>query len=205
MKILIADDHPLTLYGTKSYLESLSYHVDTICHNGITAWNMIEMRKPDIAILDINMPGMDGMEIAAKVKAERKTTKIILLTMHNDRGIYLKSLELGVYGYLLKNFSTEDLDTCIQKVSTGEKYFSPNLESQLQVSNNQFSKDVSSLSLTERKIVELISQAKNSRQIATMLFISEKTVENHRRNIIEKLDLPKEKNSLLTWALKNSR
>ena len=183
MKILIADDHPLTLYGTKSYLESLSYHVDTICHNGITAWNMIEMRKPDIAILDINMPGMDGMEIAAKVKAERKTTKIILLTMHNDRGIYLKSLELGVYGYLLKNFSTEDLDTCIQKVSAGEKYFSPNLESQLQATNNQFTKDVSCLSLTERKIVELIGQAKNSRQIATMLFISEKTVENHRRNI----------------------
>lgn len=205
MKILIADDHPLTLYGTKSYLESLSYHVDTICHNGITAWNMIEMRKPDIAILDINMPGMDGMEIAAKVKAERKTTKIILLTMHNDWGIYLKSLELGVYGYLLKNFSTEDLDTCIQKVSAGEKYFSPNLESQLQATNNQFTKDVSCLSLTERKIVELIGQAKNSRQIATMLFISEKTVENHRRNIIEKLDLPKEKNSLLTWALKNSR
>lgn len=205
MKILIADDHPLTLYGTKSYLESLSYHVDTICHNGITAWNMIEMRIPDIAILDINMPGMDGMEIAAKVKAERKTTKIILLTMHNDWGIYLKSLELGVYGYLLKNFSTEDLDTCIQKVSAGEKYFSPNLESQLQATNNQFTKDVSCLSLTERKIVELIGQAKNSRQIATMLFISEKTVENHRRNIIEKLDLPKEKNSLLTWALKNSR
>lgn len=205
MKILIADDHPLTLYGTKSYLESLSYHVDTICHNGITAWNMIQMRKPDIAILDINMPGMDGMEIAAKVKAERKLTKIILLTMHNDRGIYLKSLELGVYGYLLKNFSTEDLDTCIQKVSAGDKYFSPNLESQLQATSSSLSKDISCLSLTERKIVELIGQAKNSRQIATMLFISEKTVENHRRNIIEKLDLPKEKNSLLTWALKNSR
>ncbi len=205
MKILIADDHPLTLYGTKSYLESLSYHIDTICHNGITAWNMIQMRKPDIAILDINMPGMDGMEIAAKVKAERKLTKIILLTMHNDRGIYLKSLELGVYGYLLKNFSTEDLDTCIQKVIAGEKYFSPNLESQLQVTGNHLTKDISCLSLTERKIVELIGQAKSSRQIATMLFISEKTVENHRRNIIEKLDLPKEKNSLLTWALKNSR
>ena len=82
MKILVADDHPLTLMGTKSFVESLGYEVDDVCSNGITAYNLIISHRPAIAILDINMPGMDGLEVLEKVFTQKLKTKVILLTMH---------------------------------------------------------------------------------------------------------------------------
>jgi DNA-binding NarL/FixJ family response regulator len=204
MKILIADDHPFTLFGTKGFLESLGYNISHICSNGITAYNFIKMHRPDIAILDINMPGIDGLEVAKKIHEELISTKVILLTMHNEISIYKKALEYGIYGYLLKNFSTEELDICLESVINNKHYVSPHLEEELTISHfsNQ-NTQLSELTLAERKIVELVAQQKSSKQIAELLFIAEKTVENHRRKIIEKLGLPKEKNTLLTWALKN--
>ena len=102
MKILLADDHPLTLQGTKNFVESLGYNVIDICTNGVSALNSIKLHSPDVAILDINMPGLDGLDVAKKVFENKLKTKIILLTMHKEMTIYNKAKEYNIYGYILK-------------------------------------------------------------------------------------------------------
>ncbi|WP_394757999.1 response regulator, partial [Flavobacterium sp.] len=94
MKILIADDHPFTLQGTKSFVESYGYKITDTCSNGVSALNLITLHQPDIAILDINMPGLDGLDVAKKVQESKIKTKIILLTMHKEMTIYKKATEL---------------------------------------------------------------------------------------------------------------
>ncbi len=204
MNILIADDHPLTLMGTKGFVESLGYKVVDICSNGITAYNMIVSHQPAIAILDINMPGLDGIEVLEKIFKQKLRTKVILLTMHKEMTVFRKANQFGVFGYILKEYAHEELDKCLKEVEKGYQYISKNLTNELTVDKNlNTPSDLSKLSFTEKKVIELIAQQKTSRQIAEMLFISEKTIEGHRTNIIQKLELPKEKNSLLIWAMKH--
>lgn len=204
MNVVIADDHPLTLMGTASYVSSLGYRVVSVCHTGIEAWNAIVTRQPQLAVLDINMPGMNGIEIAEKLQKQKQLTKVVLLTMHNERSIYLRALECGVYGYLLKNFSSEELEACLKAVSVNQRYVSSYLDKELVYHAAAPQHPLlASLTFTEKKVLELIAQQKSTRQIAALLFSSEKTIEGHRRNIIEKLQLPKEKNSLLIWALEH--
>lgn len=204
MRVLIADDHPFTLMGTKSFVESLGYKVEDICSNGITALNLINTHQPNIAILDINMPGIDGLEILEKTYQQKLKTKIILLTMHKELTIFRKANQFGVAGYILKENAQEELQLCLEAVKKGNQYVSKNLENDLLIDNSSETDNVlSKLTFTEKKILELIAQQKTSKQIAELLFISEKTVEGHRTNIISKLELPKEKNVLLIWASKH--
>ncbi len=201
MKILIADDHPFTLQGTKSFVESYGYIVTDTCSNGISALNLITLHQPEIAILDINMPGLDGLDVAKKVFESKIKTKVILLTMHKEMTIFKKANEYGIFGYILKEHAQTELEKCLIEVTKGNKYVSEFLEDDL-ISNSKSSLgDLAILSLSERKILELISLQKTSKQIAEALFLSEKTVEGHRSKIIEKLGLPKEKNTLLKWVI----
>lgn len=202
MRILIADDHPFTLIGTKGFVESLGYKVEDICSNGITAYNLINTHQPNIAILDINMPGMDGLEVLEKVHRQKLKTKVILLTMHKEMTVFKKANQFEVSGYILKENAQEELQLCLEAVKKGNQYISKNLENDLLVDNAMSDNLLDKLTFTEKKILELIAQQKTSKQIAEMLFISEKTVEGHRTNIIQKLELPKEKNVLLVWASK---
>ncbi len=202
MRILIADDHPFTLMGTKGFVESLGYKVEDICSNGITAYNLINTHQPNIAILDINMPGMDGLEVLEKVYRQKLKTKVILLTMHKEMTVFKKANQFEVSGYILKENAQEELQLCLEAVKKGNQYISKNLENDLLIDNSSENDGLNKLTFTEKKILELIAQQKTSKQIAEMLFISEKTVEGHRSNIITKLELPKEKNVLLVWASK---
>jgi DNA-binding NarL/FixJ family response regulator len=202
MRIIIADDHPFTLMGTKSFVESLGHTITDVCSNGITALNLILAHQPQIAILDINMPGMDGLEVLEKITKQKLQTKVILLTMHKEMTIFNKAKQLGVSGYILKEFAQEELEKCVEEVKRGNQYVSPSLMNDLVVTQeNSTAEGLDKLTFAEKKIVELIAQQKTSRQIADLLFISEKTVEGHRSNIIQKLGLPKEKNTLLVWAM----
>lgn len=208
MRILIADDHPLTLNGTKSYIESFGYKVTDTCSNGVAALNLIQLHHPDVAILDINMPGLDGLDVAKKVRELRLKTRIVLLTMHNEITLYRKSQEYGVCGYILKEHAQNELQQCLTDISLGREYVDHSLHAELKVNQRAQApgggaedEELSKLTFSERKIVELIAQQKTSKQIAELLFLSEKTIEGHRSNIIEKLGLPKEKNVLLKWAL----
>ena len=204
MKILVADDHPLTLMGTKGFIESLGYTIEDICSNGITAFNLIIAHKPQIAVFDINMPGLDGLEVLEKVFTQKLKTKVILLTMHKEMSVFNKANQYGLSGYILKEYAQEELEICLKEVTNGNQYVSPNLSNDLTIDRNiDHNSELSKLTFAEKKIVELIAQHKTSRQIAELLFISEKTVEGHRTNIIQKLGLPKEKNTLLVWASKH--
>ncbi len=201
MKILIADDHPFTLIGTKTFVESLGYHVQDVCSNGIAALNQIKIHQPDIAILDINMPGLTGLEILAQIIKEKIRTKVVLLTMHKEMSIFKKANELGVIGYLLKEHAQTELEKCLIEIQAGKQFISSELKKELVQDINNNSSDYEQLTLAEKKIIALIAQQKTSKQIADLLFISEKTVEGHRSNIIQKLNLPKEKNVLLRWSI----
>jgi DNA-binding NarL/FixJ family response regulator len=203
MKILIADDHPFTLQGTKSFVESYGYKVMDTCSNGISAFNLISLHAPDVAILDINMPGQDGLDVAKKVQENKLKTKVVLLTMHKEMTIFKKANEYGIYGYILKEHAHTELEKCLEEVKKGNRYVSEFLIDDLISDKIDASNELSKLTLSERKIVELIAQQKTSKQIAELLFLSERTVEGHRSNIIEKLGLVKEKNTLLKWAIQN--
>lgn len=192
MKILIADDHPFTLQGTKSFVESYGYKVVDACSNGISAFNLITLHNPDVAILDINMPGQDGLDVAKKVQESKLKTKVILLTMHKEMTIFKKANEYGIYGYILKEHAHTELEKCLEEVKKGKRYVSEFLIDDLISDKIDATNELSRLTLSERKIVELIAQQKTSKQIAELLFLSERTVEGHRSNIIEKLGLVKE-------------
>jgi DNA-binding NarL/FixJ family response regulator len=206
MNILIADDHPFTLNGTSSFVKELGYNVVGLCSTGKKAFEEVRSKKPDIAILDINMPEMDGIAVLERIFVMGISTKVILLTMHKELSLYRKACEYSIYGYVLKEHAVTELKNCLTAVTAGERYLSESLRKELvQDTHQSYETEIQKLSFTERKVIDLISQKKTSREIGELLFITEKTVENHRANIIRKLDLPKEKNALLVWALQNVR
>ena len=201
MKIVLADDHPLTLAGTKSFLEKINHGDIYTAGNGSEVMDIIASNNIDLAILDINMPLMDGIETLEIIKARYPHTKVILITMHNDIAVYYKCREMGADGYVLKEHAEEELEICIQEVMAGSLFTSKNLRSEARLDEKH---PLAKLSLVERKTLAMIAQQKTSKEIAQVLFLSEKTIEAHRSRIIDKLELPKEKNILMKWAIQNS-
>lgn len=201
MHFVIADDHPLSLLGTQVLLESIGYVVLESCNNGQTAWSAIKRLKPDFVILDISMPEMSGLEISEKIRLHQIPTKIILLTSHKELSIKKKADELGINAYLLKEFALEELSQCIQYLLQNDTYISPRIRFGLKKDvDYQKNEVLNQLSFSERKIFELIAQQKTTKEIANLLFLSEKTIEAHRASIIRKLGLKPEKNTLLKFA-----
>jgi DNA-binding NarL/FixJ family response regulator len=201
---IIADDHPITLAGMKTFVEKLGYIVLSTYDNGINAYNNIVSLKPDCAILDLSMPGMNGLEVLEKTRAQNKTIKIIIYTMYTETTLFDKAVKLGVNGYILKEFAMQELETCLDTLKYKNEWFSPKLNETLIFKDSDTAQEkILLLTPAERKIVSLIAQEKSSKQIAEMLFLSEKTIENHRSHIIKKLNLGNGKNALLVWALDN--
>lgn len=203
-KIIVADDHPITLMGTEAFLYNLRHKIIGSYHNGISCLNGILNLMPDIAIIDVSMPGMSGMEILSIVKFKKLPTKIILLTMHKEMSVLWKANECDVDGFVLKDDAVNDLGPCIKSVMAGKKFFSPSLDQSLIIDESPDSENqLNLLTHTEKKVVELVAHHKSNKEVGEFLFISDKTVESHKRNIVEKLKLPKGKNVLLQWALAN--
>jgi len=202
MNVIIADDHPFTLKGTSEYIQQLGHNILAKCVNGWETWQSIKNLKPDLTILDISMPEMDGFEVLERIRANNLKVKVIFLTTHKEASIYHKALEMKVDGYLLKSFASDELEKCLHSLLEGKPYFSKLITGELEQDKLQIkNKILGQLSFPERKVFELVSQQKSTKEIAHLLFLSEKTVEAHRTNIIEKLDLPKEKNALLKFAI----
>jgi len=201
IRILIADDHPLLLGGLRVALEKIpAISVIFEANNGKEADEIIKNEKPDIAILDIDMPFYTGIEVARRAIQNGTKTKIIFLTLHKEKSLFDEAKKLNIAGYSLKGNSIDEIENCIQKIANGEKYFSPELDLSL---NQKSQIDLSNLTKTEFNILRLIANNKTSPEIADILFVSKKTIENHRANIIKKLGLKPEKNSLLKWVLGN--
>jgi DNA-binding NarL/FixJ family response regulator len=203
-KVLIADDHPVVLFGTQTFLTQLGYNVISTCSNGLEAYNQIVTKQPDIALLDMNMPGLNGLEILEKITQQTAShVKTVLLTMHNELSIFNRAKALNVKGYLLKDFAMDEMERCLDKVKKGETYFSEHMVQRLTVKHSDdIHPELQQLTFAEKKILDLVSQQKSTREIANLLFISEKTVETHRSHIIKKLNIPPGKNALLIWAMK---
>ncbi len=203
--ILIADDHPVVAEGLQCMLVKQGHIVVAVCTNGLEAYNYILVNRPQIAILDMSMPGMNAIEILEQLSKDKKIpTKVIIYTMVNDIGILNRTKELGVKGFILKEFAMSEIDQCLVHVAAGNEYFSPQLESSMAINNNKDDGAAQAvLTFAEKKILQLVADQKSSKQIAEQLFITEKTVETHRRNIIRKLNIPAGNNALVLWAMKN--
>jgi len=199
--IIIADDHPLILKGLNDFLVEKNYNVLGSATNGKDAYELIEKLEPDIAILDIRMPHLTGLDIAKLCNEKNLSTKIILITFEKEESIYNKAKSLHVYGYVLKEFALTELENCISEVFEGGRYFSPELIEYLEIQEAPEALEL--LTPAEKRVLKLIAQNKTAKEIGELLFISDRTVEKHKSHIIKKLDLESKGGSLALFAKEN--
>ncbi len=204
--ILIADDHPIFMKGLQEVIESEpAYEVIYAAKNGMEALAIARTQLPMVTILDIDMPEMNGLAASEELIKLIPDANIILLTMHKAKDTFLRALEIGVAGYVLKENAVVDIIQAIEAVTNGNSYISPEMSSfllsQRRTNRNPTTEDLlSTLTASELKILKLVGSYKSTKAIADELFISEKTVSNHRMNILRKLNLTG-KNSLLRFAI----
>jgi len=207
--VLIVDDHPLFRQGLRQVImEDARFDLMAEAGDSNTALKIILEKKPDVATIDINLPGLSGLEIARTVQAKRLPTRIIILTMHNDEDTFNRAMDLGVMGFVLKENAVEDILKGIAAVAQGEHYLSPSISGYLVRRRSRADllaakkPGIEDLTKAERRILKLIAEKKTSPQIAAELFISPRTVDAHRANICDKLELHGS-HSLLHFALEN--
>lgn len=210
-KILIADDHPILRSGIIYIIKTkLVFATILEAENGKDALELILKKKPDLAILDIDMPHLKGVEVCRRAIQSGSKTKLVILTMHKDEDIFNEAMDLDISGYLLKDYAVSEIVDCVKQVLAGEKFVSPEVEKFLVARDRKKSKLssisdlINTLTVTEFKILQLIAKGKTSSQIATLHFISVRTVDNHRTNICKKLNL-KGNNALLMFVATNSQ
>lgn len=201
--ILIADDHPLVLKGLQDFLTEKNYNIVAAEPDGKQAYNSIIKHNPDIAILDIRMPFMTGLEIASACKTTKLKTKIILITFEKDEALYHKAKSLNVSGYILKEFALVEIENCIKAVHENSIYFSEQLIEYL--STDEEPEILKTLTPTEKKVLYYIAQNKTAKEIGVILFTSSRTVEKHKSHIIKKLNLAPKPNSLSLFAKEHER
>lgn len=201
VKIVLADDHPLMLIGLKNFLEDNGFSIAATANDGKKALREIESKNPKLAILDLEMPAMTGLQVAEACNKKNLATKIILLTLHKEAYIYNKAKALNISGYLLKEFVADELLQCIKRVLETGEYYSDKILGNLKCGENIAQSG--ELTPSEKKILRLISESKTTKEISGLLFVSERTIDKHRSNIIKKLNLNKKHNSLLIWAQKH--
>lgn len=210
IRVVIADDHPIFRLGLVSAMKQHRHIV--LCgeaEDGEQAMELIREHKPDIAILDIEMPLKNGLQVCETICKENGNTKILILTLFKEIDLYEKAIAIGAWGYLLKDNAIDELVTAIETIVKGDKYISPALKNSLVKEKSHLINDaviteiINQLSVSEKNILLLIAQEKTTKEIALELFVSEKTIENHRYNIAKKLNLESGKNNLLKFALSN--
>ncbi|MCD4791815.1 MAG: response regulator transcription factor [Bacteroidales bacterium] len=184
-KILIVDDHQILIDGIKGLIPCNEFEIagEASCYN--TAVEMLKGKDIDIIISDIQLPGKTGIELIKEVKQQYPDIKIIVLSMHNEKSIVLKAVKLGINAYLLKNISQEQLLKALYSVLENKFYISEEIAGIL-VEQAQDNSPRKLLTKRELEILKLIADEKSNRQIADTLFISERTVESHRKNIFRK-------------------
>jgi|688.fasta_scaffold208824_1 DNA-binding NarL/FixJ family response regulator len=209
IKLIIANDHPLIRIGLRNVLASKSNL--EILHefdNGLDALNYILEKVPDLAIIDIDMLGISGLEVCKVVREKKLTTKILILTMLNQKIVFDKAFELGANGFLFKDFILDELFIAIEAIFNDTFYSSDNLPAKLNADDSKFVlnegliEKLTRLTDKESKILKLIASNLTSEQIATKLFASKHTIKTHRKSISQKLELENEQNSLLKFAIK---
>lgn len=195
IQVLIADDHQMLRDGLRRILDS-EKDIEVIgeTSDGQTAVEMAKTLVPDVVIMDIGMPGLDGISATRQIKAENPTMKVIALSIHSERPYVLGMLDAGASGYVLKAAAYDELRRAVQAVSQGNSYLSPDITGVLVDAHVRTAPELDAparhtLGPREREIVRLLAEGHTSPQIARALDISTSTVDTHRRNIMRKLDL----------------
>lgn len=210
-KILVADDHPIFRTGMMATLKQSFENFEFVeAEDGNIAKSLIKQNDIEIAILDIDMPGLNGIQILKWMNGTPQLiTKPIVLTMHNDERIFNEAFDQGVLAYLVKDNSIEEIVFAINEVLQGKTYVSPILEEHMNNRNEYKRKAqhlheaITQLTQTEIKTLKLVAQNKSSKDIADLLFVTKKTIENYRSRICKKLNLSGESNALLKWTNEN--
>lgn len=190
LRLLLADDHLIVRQGLKALLERDGFEVVADASDGLEAVRVAREVRPDVAVLDLAMPLLNGLDTAREILQACPETKTILLTVHTEDQYILEALRAGVRGFVVKNQAVTDLIRAIQEVSRGGMYLSPGV-SQAVVEAYLSKSDLSSdpLTLREREVLRLIAEGKTTRAIAELLGVSVKTAESHRSRLMEKLDI----------------
>lgn len=210
MKVFIADDHPIFRSGLKFLLENSFDRIEIEqFENGIQLQKRISSEVPDIIIVDIDMPEKNGLEVCAEITEAGIKTNVIVLTMYNDLEMLKLAFFNGAKGYLVKDNTSEELVDCINFVLDGKTYVAKSIRDHQQIYDEtdlnkvHVAELLGSLTRTELKTLKLVAQKLSSKEIADLLFVSVKSVENYRSRICKKLNLDARNNSLLLWVLDN--
>ncbi|EHK8986157.1 response regulator transcription factor [Vibrio vulnificus] len=191
IRVVIVDDHQVVLDGFMARLE-MEPEIDVVgtASNGLEALDVVKQHKPDVVLMDISMPILNGIDATRMIKAEWPEAKILMLTMHDNREYIMKVMQEGAVGYMLKEISAEKMVQAIKTVNQGSTYFCES------VTQTLFTQEIvpaaqrpNPLSRREEAVLRLVAQGHSSKKIATLLEISYRTVETHRHNIKHKLDL----------------
>ena len=192
IKIVLVDDHSLIRDAIRAHLSAENYQIVAEAGNSKEALAVIEKHRPDIVFMDINMPGQDGIDTTREIKKKFPEIEVIALSMLQESHYIRQMFEAGAKGYLLKNCSEEDLKHAIEHVLEGKVYYSPEVSDSLIQGFVQPKQSISTGSVTvkltnrEKEVLSLIAQEFSNREIAEKLFISVRTVDAHRRNLLEK-------------------
>ena len=195
IRVIIADDHAIIREGLKSLLEKKGVEVIGIAKNGREAIDLAMVHHPDVVMMDISMPGLNGMEATEIIRQNVPGTKIIALSMHSSKKIIDKMFVSGASGYLLKESGVDELYDAIKQVRKGNFYLTPSIARMYVDTPRCLFKTIADITRTkdiskkERQVLQLVAEGKKTRDIAEKLGVSIKTIETHRRNIMQKLSI----------------
>jgi two-component system, NarL family, response regulator NreC len=196
IRILLADDHTVMRRGLRLLLESQpGFSITDEAADGRQAVDKAVATKPDVVVMDIAMPQLSGTDAAQKIKESLPGTAVVILSMHSDEGYVLRALKAGAKGYILKDSAEGDLIQAIKAVAEGKAFFSPEISRMLvedyvrEIRNRGLEDSYELLTVREREILHMLAEGKSNKDIATLLNLSLFTVETHRRNLQEKLNL----------------
>jgi DNA-binding NarL/FixJ family response regulator len=205
LHVLIADDHGIVRAGLRMLLDRQDgIHVVSEAQDGVEAVEQALAQRPDIAILDVAMPRMTGLQAARHIREQAPDVQVLLLSMHDDERYLLEALKAGAAGYVLKRAADTDLVDAVRAVARGHSFISPHAEGSLVkrfLDNPPDADPTERLTPREREVVKLIAEAYTNKEIAAILNLAEKTVESHRANVLAKLGM-RDRVELVRYAIR---
>lgn len=207
IELMIIDDHSMVREGLKQLLE-LDENIKVIAEasNGVEGLKKLENIKPDVLLLDINMPNMNGLEMLSIIRQRRMNIKVLILTIHNEIDYLMKAVEIGCNGYVLKDSDSNLLKKAIYSIYSGEDFIQPSLTPSLNAGlagKASMDEKVNELTRREIEVLKLIAEGLFNKEIAAKLDISERTVKNHVSNIFKKIDVS-DRTQAAVFAIKNN-
>lgn len=195
MRVLLADDHAIVRRGLRGLLEAAGFTVVAEAADGLEAIRLCEEHRPDTMILDIGMPRLNGIEVAARATKLDRPPGVIILSVHGDESYIMRALAAGARAYLLKSATDEDLIPAVRAVAAGKPYFSPAVTAVLvedymrQLQQRGLTDSYHLLTDREKEVLQLLAEGRSNKEVATLLELGVSTVETHRSNLMQKLNL----------------